>query len=343
MSSQSLVLRPGPRISLRIGRRSLLVGGVLLLLLAALAVAGLVTGDVPVPLRDVLASLTGGGDAGSAFVVRTLRAPRVLLAVLVGAALGASGAVFQSMTANPLGSPDVIGFTAGAATGGILAILLVSAEPGPVAAMSVLGGLLTAVAVYLLAYRHGGVQPFRLVLVGLGAAYTVMSVNWYLISRASLPDALVADRWLLGSLNGADWTTVRALVVALAVLVPLVALLSRPLAAMEAGDDTSLAQGVRVQRLRPAIALVGVALAAVGTAAAGPVAFVAFMAPPIARRLTRAAGPNVTVAGLCGAVLLVGADLVAQRLLPTPVPVGLVTGLLGGAYLAWLLTRRRTW
>jgi iron complex transport system permease protein len=169
----------------------------------------------------------------------------------------------------------------------------------------------------------------------------VMSVNWYLISRASLPDALVADRWLLGSVNGADWTTVRALVLALAVLVPLLALLSRPLVAMEAGDDTSLAQGVRVQTLRPAIALVGVALAAVGTAAAGPVAFVAFMAPPIARRLTRAAGPNVTVAALCGAALLVGADLVAQRL-PTPVPVGLVTGLIGGAYLAWLLTRRRT-
>jgi iron complex transport system permease protein len=168
-----------------------------------------------------------------------------------------------------------------------------------------------------------------------------MSLNWYLISRASLPDALVADRWLLGSLNGADWTAVRALVVALAVLVPLLALLSRPLAAMEAGDDTSLAQGVRVHRLRPAVALVGVALAAVATAAAGPVAFVAFMAPQITRRLTRAAGPNVTVGALGGAVLLVGADLVAQRL-PTTVPVGIVTGLIGGAYLVWLLTRRRT-
>jgi iron complex transport system permease protein len=116
--------------------------------------------------------------------------------------------------------------------------------------------------------------------------------------------------------------------------------LSRPLAAMELGDDASAALGVRVQRARPAVALIGVCLAAAGTAAAGPVAFVALAAPQIGRRLTAVTWPGVTVAALTGAALLVGADLTAQRLLPQNLPVGLVTGFLGGGYLAWLLLRK---
>jgi iron complex transport system permease protein len=332
-------LRGSTGISVRLRRRSLLVAAAVTAVLAVLAVAALATGEFPVPLRDVLASLVGGGDAGSAFVVRTLRAPRVLMAALVGAALGASGAVFQSLTGNPLGSPDVIGFTYGAATGGIVAFLLVSPEPGTVAPFAACAGLLTAAAVYALSWRHGGVQPFRLVLVGLGVGYTMLSVNVYLITQAQLADALVAQRWLLGSVNGADWASVRTLAVTLAVLLPLVALLSRPLGAMELGDDASAALGVRVQRARPLVALAGVCLAAAGTAAAGPVAFVALAAPQIGRRLTRVTGPGVTVAALTGAALLVGADLASQRLLPEDLPVGLVTGCLGGGYLVWLLFR----
>jgi iron complex transport system permease protein len=339
--SAVLTVRTAHGISVRVRRRSVAVAAALVAVGAALAVVALATGDFAVPLRDVVAALVGGGDPGAAFVVRTLRLPRVLTAVLVGAAFGASGAIFQSLTANPLGSPDVIGFTYGAATGGIVAILAVSAAAGTVGLFAVAGGVLTALVVYGLSYRHGGVQPFRLVLVGLGVSYTMLSVNAYLITRASLTDALVAQRWLLGSVNAADWTTVRALGVAVALLLPLVVLLSRPLAAMEVGDDASVALGVRVQLQRPAVAFAGVGLAAVATAAAGPVAFVALAAPQIGRRLTGATGPNVTVAAITGAVLMLAADLVAQRLLPENLPVGLVTGLVGGAYLAWLLVGRR--
>jgi iron complex transport system permease protein len=333
----SLVGRNG--LSMRLHRRSLLVAAAVVAAMLALAVGALTTGDFPVSVRDVLASLLGGGDAGTSFIVRTLRAPRVLTAALVGAAFGASGAVFQSLTGNPLGSPDVIGFTYGAATGGIVAILLISPEPGTVAPFAVAGGLLTAAAVYALSWRHGGVQPFRLVLVGLGIGYTMLSVNAYLVTRAEVADALQAQRWLLGSVNGADWATVRTLGLALTVLLPLLALLSRPLAAMELGDDASAALGVRVQRARTAVALVGVCLAAAGVAAAGPVAFVALAAPQIGRRLTGVTGPGVTVAALTGAALLVGADLTAQRLLPENLPVGLVTGFVGGGYLVSLLLR----
>jgi iron complex transport system permease protein len=338
-SLSSLTLRSA-HFSLRVRRRTLVVAALLGLLVLLLAVVGLATGDFLVPPGDVLAVVFGTADPGTTFIVGTLRAPRVLIAVLVGVAFGASGAIFQSLTSNPLGSPDVIGLSYGTATGGIIAVLFGDGEPATVAAGAVTGGMLTAAAVYLLAYR-GGLLPFRLVLVGLGVGYTLLSVNAYLITRASLTDALVAQRWLLGSVNGADWSQVRALGLAVAVLLPCVALISRPLIAMEVGDDASLALGMRLSLLRPLIVLVGVALTAVATAAAGPVGFVALAAPQISRRLTGAAGPGVAVAAITGAVLMLGADLTAQRLLPQDLPVGLVTGLIGGAYLTWLLTSRR--
>jgi iron complex transport system permease protein len=339
VNTSVLTLRSA-RLSVKLRRRTLLVAALLVVVVLVLLVLGLSTGEFPVPPGDVLAVAFGTADPGTTFVVGTLRAPRALIAVLVGVAFGASGAIFQSLTQNPLGSPDVIGFTYGSATGGILAVLVGDGEPKTVAACAVVGGVLTAVAVYLLAYR-GGLLPFRLVLVGLGVGYTMLSVNAYLITRASLTDALVAQRWLLGSVNGADWTQVNALAAAFVVLMPCAALISRPLAAMEVGDDASRSLGMRLELLRPMIVLIGVALAAVATAASGPVGFVALTAPQISRRLTGAAGPGIVVAAITGAVLMLGADLTAQRLLPKDLPVGLVTGLIGGAYLTWLLTSRR--
>lgn len=343
MSAPTFTVRSrGDRVAVRLHRRSLVVLAVLTMLLCALAVVGLSTGDFGIPLDEVLRAVFGQGEPGTTFIVETLRAPRVLTALLVGAAFGASGAIFQSLTANPLGSPDVIGFTYGSAAGGLFAITVLHAEAAGIAACAVVGGLTTAVVVYGLSYRNGGVQPFRLILVGLGVGYTVLSVNFYLITRATLSDAYTAQRWQLGSLNSTDWTGLRTLAIALVVLVPIVMVLARPLRAMEVGDDASRALGIPVERDRMVIAFVGVVLAAVATATAGPIAFVALTAPQIARRLTGAAGPGLAASAMTGAVILIASDLVAQRLLPTDLPVGLVTGLVGGTYLAWLLTRRRT-
>lgn len=342
MSAATITLRSRRgRLAVRIHRRSVVVLGLLTVLLLALAILGLSTGDFGIPLPDVVRAVVGQGDPGITFIVETLRAPRVVTALLVGAAFGVSGAMFQSLTANPLGSPDVIGFTYGSAAGGLFAIIVLHAEAGGIAASAVIGGLATAALVYGLSFRNGGVQPFRLILVGLGVGYTVLSFNFYLITRASLSDAYTAQRWQLGSLNATDWTQLRTLAVVLVVLVPVVIALARPLRAMEVGDDASRALGIPVERSRLLVALVGVILAAVATATAGPIAFVALTAPQIARRLTGAAGPGLAVSAVTGAVILIASDLVAQRLLPTDLPVGLVTGLVGGTYLAWLLTRRR--
>ncbi|ADB52704.1 FecCD family ABC transporter permease [Conexibacter woesei] len=325
-------------VSLRVAPRVLAVCALLAALCFALFVLSIGSGSYPLSFGQVVTALLGGGDAATTLVVETLRLPRALTAVLVGGALGAAGAIFQSITRNPLGSPDVIGFTSGAAAAAVLVIVAFGGSTFAIAAGSVAGGLLTAVAVYLLAWR-GGVSGYRLVLVGIGLSAMLLALTDYLLTRARVEDALVAASWIVGSLDDRGWEHVRPIALALVVLVPLVALLSRPLRALELGDDAAAALGVTPERARLALLVVGVLLTAVATAAAGPIVFVALAAPQIGRRLTRAAGPGVGTAALTGAVLLLASDLAAQHLLPDRrLPVGIVTGVAGGVFLLWLLS-----
>ena len=302
-----------------------------------LAVVALGTGEYPVPLPDVVATLLGGGTRQTSFIVETLRLPRVVDGLLAGAALGVAGGIFQSLTRNPLGSPDVIGFTAGASAAAVAQILLFGGGAGATAAAAVAGGLITAVLVYGLSFK-GGVQGYRLVLVGIGASAMAVALTDFLISRADLEEARGAQVWLNGSLNGRSWEDLAPLALGMAVLLPLVAALAPALRTLELGDEAATALGVRVERTRAALVVAGVVLTAFATAAAGPVPFVALAAPQIARRVTRASGPGLAAAACMGAVLTLAADLVGQRLGPGfAVPVGLVSGVLGGCYLIWLL------
>jgi iron complex transport system permease protein len=210
-----------------------------------------------------------------------------------------------------------------------------------IAAGAVVGGVATAVLVYVLAYR-GGVQGYRLVLIGIGIAAMLVAVTDYLLTRSTLEEAQAANVWLTGSLNGRGWEHVRPVGAALAILLPATALLARQLRMLELGDDVARALGVSIERSRLALILVAVLLAAVATASAGPVVFVALAAPQIARRLTGASGPGVACAALVGAALWLGADFASERVFgPTQLPVGVMTGVGGGLYLIWLL--RREW
>jgi iron complex transport system permease protein len=324
------------RLSLRLHPRAALVTGALLALTLGIAVLSLTTGDFPVPAGDVLRSLTGRGDTGTDFIVLTLRLPRVLAAVLVGAALGLSGAIFQNLTRNPLGSPDFIGLTAGASTGALVMILLLHAGAGTIAVGALIGCALTATAMHLLA--RGGTQGFRLVLIGIGIGAMLDAFNSFLITRARLGEAIGAQRWLIGSLNGRGWSDVVPVAGAMVVLVPLALLCGRRLALLSLGDETASALGVPVARTRLALFAVSVGLAAVATAAAGPIGFVALAAPQLARRLTGTAGSGLAAAATMGAFLLTLGDWAAQRVLPSAqLPVGIATGAVGGVYLCWLL------
>ena len=310
-----------------------------------LAVVGVVAfcvslsvGDFPIPLADVVPALVGLGTDDAEFIVGTLRLPRALAAVLVGAAFGVSGAIFQALARNPLASPDIIGITAGASTAAVALIVLASAPAVVVSLGSFAGALATATAIYLLAWRQG-VSAYRLVLVGIGLGAMLASVTSYLLTRAEIFDAARATVWLTGSLNGRGWDQIRPVAVALAVLVPAALVLARQLRVLQLGDDTAAGLGVPVERIRAALVVVGVGLAAVATAAAGPIAFVAFVSAPIARRLVRSP-LTIVPAALTGAVLVLVADLVARRLFaPTELPVGIVTGIIGAPYLLWLIAR----
>ncbi|HEX6388718.1 MAG TPA: iron chelate uptake ABC transporter family permease subunit [Solirubrobacteraceae bacterium] len=324
---------------IRVEPRTVAVSGVLLAVSFLLLVLSVGTGEYEIPPGDVVATLFGGGDSGTQFVIETLRLPRALTGLLVGAALGASGAIFQSITRNPLGSPDVIGFVQGASAGAVLEIIAFGGGTFAIAAGAIVGGTVTALVVYLLAMRDG-VQGYRLVLIGIAIGMMLIAVTDYLLTRSTLEEAQSAQVWLTGSLNGRGWEHVRPAAAALLAVLPLVVLLSRPLRTLELGDDAARALGVGVERTRGALMFAAVALAAVATASAGPVVFVALAAPQIARRLTRASGPGVGSAALLGAVLLLAADYASQRVFGgIQVPVGVLTGVLGGLYLIWLLTR----
>jgi iron complex transport system permease protein len=328
-------------LSLRVDARASAV--VVLLLLAALAASVVLigTGDFPISAPDVLRTLTGNGTQIQEYIVRDLRLPRVLVGLLVGAALGLGGALFQSISRNPLGSPDVLGLGQGATAGALTVIVLFSGSATAVTLGALAGGLVTGFAIYLLAWKRG-VHGYRLVLVGIGVSAIVTAVNGYLLTKADIVDAARAVAWMTGSLNGRDWTQVWPLLVLCAVLVPLVLVNARGLLMTEMGDDLSYALGVRVERVRLVLMVSAVLLTAGATAAVGPVGFVALTAPQLARRLTRSPGPNLVPAMCMGATLLIVADLVSQRVFGADqLPVGVVTGVLGGAYLLWLLVTER--
>ena len=318
--------------------RTLAVSLGLLVAVAAAVALTIIGVGVRLPLADIVAILNGGGRRSDRFILLDLRLPRLCLGLLAGAALAVSGAVFQSLSRNPLGSPDIVGFTTGSASGAVLAILVLHAGPGGAAGGAILGGVLTALIVYGLAALGGGALG-RVVLVGIGISAMLVALNSYLISRARLDAAQAAAVWLVGTLNGRTWQYVQLLGLGLVVLLPPLLLLSGRLRMLEMGDDSAQSLGVRVGRSRLLLVVLAVAVCAVATAATGPVAFVALAAPQITRRLTGAPGLQLLPSALTGALLMVLSDFVAQRLLaPAQLPVGVVTGAVGGAYLAWLLS-----
>ncbi|RDD88621.1 hypothetical protein DVZ84_11570 [Streptomyces parvulus] len=340
VKSNRAVRSPGG-LSFRLDVRAVVVVALLLVVALAASVLLIGTGDFDIPAADVLRTLFGGGNPGQEFIVNELRLPRVLVGLLVGAALGVGGALFQAISRNPLGSPDVLGLGQGATAGALVMIVLFSGSSAQVTFGALAGGLITGTAIYLLAWKRG-VHGYRLVLVGIGVSAIVTAVNGYLLTRADIVDASRAVVWMTGSLNGRDWDQVWPLLALCAVLVPLVLGNGRALRMMEMGDDVSYALGVRVERVRALLMVAAVLLTAAATAAAGPVSFVALTAPQLARRLTRSPGPNLLPSLCMGAALLVGADWVSQRAFGADqLPVGVVTGVVGGVYLLWLLVTER--
>ncbi|UOE43229.1 FecCD family ABC transporter permease [Agromyces larvae] len=332
----------GERVSLRWRLRPAIVAGVLIVLLVPLGVGVLTTGSMPLAPADIWAALIGQGEGPAVRVIEGIRMPRLVAGVVVGAALGVSGAVFQAVSRNPLGSPDIIGFVSGSATGAIVAIIVFDAPARIVAASAVVAGLVVALVVGALTLRHGSGAGYRLVLVGIGAGAFLGAVNDLLLTRSQRDEAVGAQQWLVGTLNARGWEEVLPTIVAVVVLLPALVVLRSRLVMLDLGDDAARQIGVPLGSLRVTSIAIAVVLAAFATATAGPISFVALAAPQLVMRVGRSGTLSIVGSAAMGAVLLVTSDLVSQHLpLALAAPVGIVTAMLGGVYLLWLLSRGR--
>lgn len=328
--------------------RALAVTLLALVLVLVLLVFGIVLGSSTISPADVVRALVGQGAFADRFIVVELRLPREMLSALVGLCLGVAGALTQTFTRNPLATPDVIGVTAGASTGAVAAIVLGGGTysvtsavlSGGVPVTATIGALLASAIVYGLGWR-GGVQSYRLILVGIGVGSVLTAITSYLLVRAQITEATQATQWLVGSLDGATWDSIWPLLVAAVIAVPVAIGMSAPLAIAQLGDEAAVGVGLGVQRHRLLVIALAVVLTGGAVAAAGPVGFVAFVVPQIAVRLVAGSRPPIVLSGLLGAALVLAADLVGRTVLPWPVPVGILTTVVGAPYLIWLLVRHR--
>ncbi|MGE2729353.1 FecCD family ABC transporter permease [Mycolicibacterium vaccae] len=339
MSVDAVVLAAGGgRLAIRVSRRGTLITMVGWAAALSVAVTSLALGEFPITASEVLDVLAGGGSLIDRDVVLGDRLPRALTGLGVGAAFALSGAILQRIARNPLVSPDVIGINSGAALGALFVLTVLGGSGAMLVVSALAGALFTAAAILLIAYQRG-LYGFRLVLVGIGVAAMLTSGISYLLTRADVHEAMSAAAWLTGSLANRDSLHVAVIGAALGIAVPILAVLARQLRLLELGDDLATSLGSR-QGHRVALVLVAVALAAMATAAAGPIGFVALVAPQIARRLLAERNTGLAPAAAIGALLVVGADLAARLVFaPVGMPVGVVTAVLGAPVLLFLLAR----
>lgn len=332
-----LTVSLGP-LGVRVDVRALVLS---LLLITGTVVTTLVSlrlGDYVLSAREVLQALTSTEDTVQRTIVVEWRLPRALAAIVFGAALAVSGVVFQSLTRNPLASPDIIGFSTGSYSGALLVLLLTGGGYAEVAGGAIAGGVVTALVVYLLAYRRG-MQGFRLIIVGIAISAMLGSVNAYLMLTARVEQAMQAAVWGAGSLAPVTRDSLAISGAIIAIVFIALADVLPAVRELELGDELATAHGVRSRVVWVVSVVLGVALTAVVTATCGPIAFVALAAPQIARRVVGGGGIPFATSALVGAFLVSAADVTAQHIIPGAVPVGLSTVVIGEAYLVWLVLR----
>ncbi len=334
----SRVLRLGDAVAVPVPARSVPYTVLVIVLVLALGVATLTLGDLGIPLHRLPRALTGGADGVEAFALERLRGPRLVVAVAAGAALAVSGALFQTVTRNPLASPDVIGLTAGAGAGAAAATLFWSgAVPVPVGAA---GGAVAAALVVYVSTGRGFSSPSHLIIAGIGVAAISLAVIQYVVLVTLRDQAAALAAYLAGSLSARTWHDALVIGLALVVLLPPALVLGRRLRLIELGDDLADALGAGARRTRSGSILIAVALSAAAVAVAGPIAFVSLTAPQVAKRITRGHGAAVVTSAVTGSLILVVADLIVQQVpLVQDLPVGIVTAGVGGVYLGALLVR----
>ena len=303
----------------------------LLLALIVVAVAGVMLGTMRLPPADVLRALVGQGTPVEVAVVRALRLPRVVLAALVGAGLGAAGAALQGATRNGLAEPYLLGVSGGAAVGAVIAVAFHA--PPVVIPLAAFGGALAAIALTLVVARAAGGRGDARVVLMAGVVVGAFAYAAIMVALANAQDNVVRGAlwWMMGSVSDASWPQVRLAAVYVALGVAVLLALARAIDVLALGEDTAAGLGVRVTRVSFAVYVAAALLAAGTVAAAGLVGFIGLLVPHLVR--TAGARTHRTIIGaaaLAGAALVVAADLIARTARPpAELPLGAVTAIIG--------------
>lgn len=319
-------------------RRFVLTTSILVLLTLALCATMLMLGNTIYPVKDVIAVLLGEEVKGATFAVGTIRLPRMLAGLFAGFAFGVGGYVFQTMLRNPLANPNVIGITAGSSAAAVFCIIVLHASNTVVSIASIVGGLGTTLFIYFLA-KGSSFSIGRLILIGIGIQAMLNAFISYLMLIGKTHDIPTALRWLSGSLNGVKMETMTPLMITVIVFTPLLLIFSKRLEMLELGEEMATTLGVNTNKTRILLIICAVLMIALATAVTGPIAFVAFLAGPIAKRLVGSNFSALIPAGFIGVILVLAADLIGQFAFTTRYPVGVVTGIIGAPYLIYLLIR----
>lgn len=319
-------------------RRFILVTSLLAITTFVLSCTMLMLGNTIYPISDVVSVLLGEEVQGASFAVGTIRLPRMVAGVFAGFAFGVAGYVFQTMLRNPLANPNVIGITAGSSAAAVFCIIVLQASTTVVSIASIIGGLATVIVIFLLA-RGTSFSIGRLILVGIGIQAMLNAVISYLLMIGQENDIPTAMRWLNGSLNGAKMEDVYPLIIAVIIFAPIIVALGKRLDMLELGEQTAISLGVNTDKTRVILIITSVLILALATATTGPIAFIAFLSGPIAKRLVGAGFSSIIPAGLVGIILVLASDLVGQFAFAARYPVGVITGIIGAPYLIYLLIR----
>jgi iron complex transport system permease protein len=309
---------------------------ILLVLTVCICATMLLYGKTNYDLNTVIGVLTGEQIQGASFTIETLRLPRMLCGLLAGLAFGIAGNTFQTMLRNPLASPDVIGISSGSSVAAVFCILVLGLSGSSVSIAAVVCGIIVAALIYILS-KGSGFSGGRLILIGIGMQAMINALISYLLAKASQNDVPTALRWLSGSLNGMRIEDVPTLFIVVVIFGITILFLTRQLQILELGDEFATTLGIKINLIRIILILSSVFLIAFASSITGPIAFVAFLSGPIASRLVGLGAPNVLSAGLVGALLVLGADMIGQFAFGTRFPVGVVTGILGAPYMLFLL------
>ncbi|MEU7043610.1 iron ABC transporter permease [Streptomyces varsoviensis] len=331
----SVVLRTGT-LSWLFPRRAALVSVGLALVLAVIVALATLASSTGLSAADTLGGLLGTGDRMTVLLIQDFRLPRVLVGLMVGAALGVSGCLTQTLAGNRLATPDIIGVNEGATAAVVASVVGSSTAMVGDWWLGPLGAIGAAIVVVACA-GGAGTRGYRVLVVGIGVSTLVGAVTDLVMSRQNENTAGGVFLWSVGSLNGRDYTVGRPLLLCLVVLIPLALIAGRRLDVMRFDDDMAAALGVDIRLVRGLTLALAVALAGVAVGIGGPIAFVALASPILASRLYGPTRVPVIGSALVGAGLIAAADALGRVIAPVEIPVGVVTSVLGGPFLLWVL------